>query len=106
MANADDNARISALEARVARLEERPVMIFGGVWKSGLVYQHGTFVTHKGSMWFSHAATSDEPGNGPTNWQLCIKRGRDATRRAMRHYDPRNATSRPRVDLVKCDGNR
>jgi hypothetical protein len=71
--------RIEALERRVAELEAKPSVSYNGVWGKGQTYQNGDAVTHRVSLWIAtlnHLA--GEPGQDFVNWQLAVKRGRDA----------------------------
>jgi len=64
------------LEARVAKLESRPLIQYRGIWESGVEYQRGNLVTHNGSMFFCWHDTRAKPGESE-DFQLCVKRGRD-----------------------------
>jgi hypothetical protein len=50
---------------------------FLGVWTAG-AYCKNNHVTYDGSEWIALADTSARPGTAPRDWQLCVKRGRDA----------------------------
>jgi uncharacterized protein len=63
--------RVSALETR---LEQRS---YQGVYQPGEKYFAENSVTHKGSLFIARADTTDEPGTSD-DWQLAVKRGRDA----------------------------
>jgi predicted nuclease with TOPRIM domain len=62
------------LEERIATLEERPMLEYAGVW-TPREYHRGHVVTSDGGMWFCKAVTRSEPP-GP-DWQLCVKAGRN-----------------------------
>jgi hypothetical protein len=72
-AQAARDARISALESKIALLEERR---YCGVWREG-AYQPGNEVTHGGTRWHCWEQTSARPGESKA-WQMTGKtRGRD-----------------------------
>ena len=48
-----------------------------GVYEELKAYAPGDQVTHKGSMWHCHTATSARPGEGVTGWILQVKAGKD-----------------------------
>jgi len=75
-ATAGDNSGAS-LEARIAALEAAPRMIYKGTWTAGQTYEAGHGVTWGGSMWIAQKTTTEKPGEGPTGWQLAVKRGSD-----------------------------
>lgn len=55
-----------------------PVMLYRGVFKSGLDYLPGDTVTWGGSLWHCDTKTQDKPGEtGSAGWTLAAKRGRD-----------------------------
>lgn len=66
-----------ALESRVAELERQP-MQYLGVHENGRRYTKGAFVSEGGALWACVVReTSQRPGDSP-DWQLAVKRGRDA----------------------------
>lgn len=76
---------ISNLTDRVSQLENETRVRFMGVWQPGFSYAKGSLVTHDGSMWYCLCGTSStKPGTGEgagkasADWQLVVKRGRDA----------------------------
>src|SRR5262245_20296522 len=48
-----------------------------GIYEGGKAYAPGDQVTHKGSQWHCHTATSAIPGDGASGWTLQVKCGRD-----------------------------
>jgi hypothetical protein len=70
--------RTAALEKRVAELEARPQLAYRGVWSEQEEYTPGDLVTLHGSMFYCRAATRNRPG-ASVDWQMCVKRGRDAS---------------------------
>ncbi len=67
----EQNARIAALEDRIAEFKYR------GIWQSGIVYRECNSVTDNGSLWICMARESTQrPGNG-SDWRLAVKRGKD-----------------------------
>jgi hypothetical protein len=50
---------------------------YRGIWNADNQYNEGDFVTDKGSMWCCLASTRLRPGSNQ-DWQLAVKRGRDA----------------------------
>ena len=78
--NKERNAKIAALEARVAELLARPELKYCGVWEADHSYPAGSACTHKGGIWIAKCATSQRPdadGPGEHDWQLAVKRGAD-----------------------------
>lgn len=70
--------KIEALERRIAQLEQRPEMVYTGVFDPSRIYREGQVVTESGSMW---CARRHDPGPIPgPGWTLCVKRGRDSRR--------------------------
>jgi hypothetical protein len=71
------DAKIAALEKRIAALESRPALSYEGVYATDKVYSRGMFCTDAGSIWHCRAVTtSDRPGTS-SDWQLAVKHGRD-----------------------------
>ena len=67
---------IRPLQARIAELEAQASEFkYCGVWKSGVVYRKGNFVTHDGSLWHSNVASAHKPGDSSGAWTLAVKRG-------------------------------
>lgn len=54
-----------------------PVIEYQGVHKNGMQYDQGDSVTYGGSLWIARRATQETPGNGASDWQLAVKRGKD-----------------------------
>jgi collagen triple helix repeat protein len=50
---------------------------YQGVWKEG-EFQPGHVVTYAGSLWIAKNPTTSKPGDGEPDWQLAVKKGRDA----------------------------
>jgi hypothetical protein len=75
------NARLDALEHRLAALEARPAGLkYCGVWTDGENYAVGDVTTRSGSMWVSKLAENRSiPGaDGGVGWTLAVKHGKDA----------------------------
>jgi len=85
--NKERNAKIDALEKKVAELEESTerriahveseAVSYKGVWDEHMQYNRGEFVTCGGSMWHCNASTRSRPGTDGT-FTLAVKKGRDA----------------------------
>jgi hypothetical protein len=72
------DARLDAIETRLAELEQRPTTEYKGVWTRDRAYQRGDFATHGGSIWHSNChGNHSTPGQSP-DWTLAVKHGRDA----------------------------
>jgi hypothetical protein len=69
---------IEPLEARIKELEARPTMKYSGVWNATTRYAAGDVTTFDGSMWICHHDSLGNKPNETRDWQLCVKRGRDA----------------------------
>lgn len=54
-----------------------PTLIYRGVWKEQK-YSKGDTVTWAGSLWHCNKDTEMKPGENNRDWQLAVKRGRDA----------------------------
>ena len=84
-------ARIAALETlnvakRLELLEQRPTLVYRGVWKAGDAYHPGDNVTYAGSLWVCLAPTAERPGEANSaekSWQLAVKRGADGRDRSL-----------------------
>ena len=68
-------ARLSETERRLAALEAKPSVKYLGVYEAGRSYVEGSLVSRSGSLWCATKNTSDVPGEGRTDWMLCVKRG-------------------------------
>lgn len=66
------------LEQRLRALEERPSMIYRGVFDETRQYNPGDVVTHDGSAFHCNETVHDGAVPGKSNaWTLAVKRGRD-----------------------------
>lgn len=54
-----------------------PGLSYVGVYQDGKSYAPGDVTTWAGSAWHCHTATTSKPGEGASDWQLIVKRGRD-----------------------------
>lgn len=71
-------ADVSAIERRLAALEQRPALVFRGVWDPSTDYAMGSLAVHGGSTWHADAPSRGvSPGSGTGHWTLMTKRGRD-----------------------------
>jgi hypothetical protein len=71
-------ARIEMLERKLDALETKQGQFrYCGVWSADAIYFQGNFVTHHGSLWHANRETTQRPGDGGSDWQLCVKRGKD-----------------------------
>jgi hypothetical protein len=64
---------VEKLERRIGELEKQKTA-YRGVWRDA-PHLPGDAVTHKGTLWFCHEATTDRPGTSDA-WQLMIKHER------------------------------
>jgi len=75
----ENAAEIDALKMRLDKIESAGTwMTYQGVYQRAQDYSKGSVVTHSGSAWI---ALTDIPGGIPghtPDWQLMVKRGRDA----------------------------
>jgi len=69
-------ARVKAMQDRMVVVEQRGVR-YRGVYQRSEDYKRGDLVTFDGSMWHATRDTADEPG-ASRDWQLAVKKGRDA----------------------------
>lgn len=67
------DARIVALDARVAEVETRGIS-FEGVYQRAVRYRKGSVVTADGSLWCALRETEGvKPGDDPSAFQLIVK---------------------------------
>jgi hypothetical protein len=66
---------VKPLQARIAALEARPELKYGGVFEQGAAYREGTLVTRSGSLWLALRETRAAPGSDPEKWRLVVKSG-------------------------------
>ena len=70
------HGRIAELEQRIKALEQRPLLKYAGVWRSGNSYAEGQLTTHQGGLWLSTDPTTSTPGTPGSGWRLIVKQGR------------------------------
>jgi hypothetical protein len=63
------------LHARIKKLEERPELIYRGVYEADVLYRECSLVTRSGSLWLALHDTRAVPGSEPTAWRLVAKNG-------------------------------
>jgi len=68
-------AELAQIRARLDQIEAKR-LDYRGIWKGGIAYPAGSWVTHDGSLFFCHRETGARPG-ASADWQLAVKRGRD-----------------------------
>jgi hypothetical protein len=68
----DTEPDTSRLELRIAELEKRQMVQYGGIWREGKEHQRGTLITDRGTLWFCHTTTRARPGT-TDDWQLMAK---------------------------------
>lgn len=54
-----------------------PVVLYQGIYREGQKYATGDAVTWAGSLWIARRDTETKPGEGSSDWQLAVKKGRD-----------------------------
>jgi hypothetical protein len=67
------DARITALEEKLARLDTTSIK-FCGVWREGGSYGPGDAAIRHGGLWICRHATASAPGKSDA-WQLAVKSG-------------------------------
>ncbi len=74
------NARIAALESRIALLEAREAKgladAYKGAWMVGH-YKRGALVTRNGHLWLCLTDSDSRPGDGP-QWKMIVRGGSGA----------------------------
>ena len=71
--------RFTKLEERVRALEaEAGQREYKGVWSDGAKYAKHNSVTYDGCVWICRADQARVRRSDGTDWQLAVKRGRDA----------------------------
>ena len=74
--NKERNARLDALEKRLAALESRgPSVEYKGVFTLGMTYPRGSLTTRDGGLWLALEDTTLQPGKGTSTWRLVVKSG-------------------------------
>ena len=68
-------ARTAELEARIQRLENRPLQKWAGVHIAGTQYSEASLVTKARSLWVATATTTTTPGEAGGDWRLIVKKG-------------------------------
>jgi hypothetical protein len=66
------HGRIEALEKQAAEFK------YVGVWRAGENYRKNNFVTHDGSLWVCLADNTEGRPGQSLQWQLAVRKGRDA----------------------------
>ncbi len=67
-----------AIMNRLKYLETQPLPDYKGVYEPGATYPKNSLCTWDGSLWIAKSATGSAPGNpGGSQWQMCVKRGKD-----------------------------
>jgi hypothetical protein len=82
---------VEPFEARIKELEARPTLRYRGVWNASTQYVIGDFCTHDGSLWHCNVSTIGTKPSDTRDWQLAVKRGRDAQSRGRGSTEPRIA---------------
>ena len=73
-----------------------PLMLYRGLYTPGRAYEPGDVVTHGGSLWHCHKATTTRPetAEGAEFWRLSVKRGDKG--KDLRALEPGNPVVRAR----------
>src|SRR4030095_16703706 len=66
---------IKPLANRISELENRPTLKYTGVFEIGRTYEPGNVATDRGAMWHCNSQTRQRPGDGGSDWTLCVKSG-------------------------------
>jgi hypothetical protein len=69
------DAKIAALEIRLAALEARPEIKYCGAYAGGETYQAGSLASRRGGLWLALRETQAAPGTDPEGWRLIVKSG-------------------------------
>ncbi len=69
------NERLAPMEARIAQLEQKPVVKYAGIWQQSKTYPEGSLITHAGGLWLATETTSGTPGTDASGFRLVVKRG-------------------------------
>jgi hypothetical protein len=84
-------AENAKLRARVSAMESKTIPDYVGTWQAEDTYPRGAVCTHAGAMWIATEDTAERPGDGASNWKLCVKSPRAAQPRPEQNA----ATPRP-----------
>ena len=79
--NIERNARLDALEKRLADLEAQPLLKDGGTWRHGSTYRRGDVTQFKGARWVcikAHTANGVPDHECWQLWEKTIVRDRGA----------------------------
>jgi hypothetical protein len=71
----EERHRNNALEARLETLEQRPAVVYRGVWRSGEQYAEASIVTDNGSLWIAREESRGVRPGSNAAWQLIVKKG-------------------------------
>ena len=63
------------LQTKQAELEAKRSATWAGTWQDGKAFAEGSFITHRGSMWFAEKDTAARPGEPGSGWKLVVKSG-------------------------------
>lgn len=73
--------RIEALEQENKSLRSQVVrggIRYKGFWRDGQIYQAGDITTEQGSAWICLRETREKPHHSATDWNLFVRKGKDA----------------------------
>lgn len=81
--------------------------LYQEVYKSGVAYRKGDFVTWGGSLWIALKDTADQPETTDA-WRLAVKKGRDGRDGKPGEKGEKGETGRPGKDLTQMgsDGSK
>lgn len=62
-----------ALESYVTELKAKALLMDGGIWDEGMVYERGEVVTHAGAPWVANEPNAKERPGASSVWRLIGK---------------------------------
>ncbi|HVI57731.1 MAG TPA: hypothetical protein VM619_02505 [Luteimonas sp.] len=76
-AMADLAERLDRIEAGLQEIADNGLR-YRGYWRDGLKAKRGDTYTHDGSLWWAVRGTEDKPCHESADWQVAVRKGRDA----------------------------
>jgi hypothetical protein len=74
---AEISERLDRLESSLEEIAENGLR-YRGYWQEGVKAKRGDAYTHNGSLWWAVRNTADKPCNESVDWQVAVRKGRDA----------------------------
>lgn len=69
--------RLERMETALSEVADNSFR-YRGYWRHGMTAKRGDAFTEGGSLWWAVRSTSEKPCNESTDWQMAVRKGRDA----------------------------